>query len=228
MIDSHGSHDSSRYDADALERAIVHVRSKFGGKGLCYFVLHHYLDRLVDILTSLISEYYESYALGYSTSELSFKEIYQRIKSEAYECLQLDPKNILTPLVYSLDDVLGALYWLYGGKGRRRQRKHFEEILERAHAKILSGSVLWGLRDVVIRVLSGIRVYLGCVLCVVLGDEDFKSKGTLNKIAATLHVKVAKYMYYARVRPPTYNELANRLLDKEKIASFIGYIVKAS
>ena len=222
------SHDSSRYDVDTLERLVILIKRKYGDEGLCYFVLHHYLDRLVDILASLISNYYESYALGYSASKMSFEEIYEHIRTEAFESLQIDPKNILTLLVYDLTSVLNALYWMYGGKRKRRQRRHFEEVLEKAYARISSNSNLQQLRNIVLEVLRNIRDNIDCVIYATLIDEGFKSKGTLNKIAAVLQVKVAKYRYYARMRGSYYDELANKLLDEENIIRFIGGIVEAS
>ncbi len=39
-------HDAGRYDVDALRRSVWVVYSRHGLKGLRYFVLHHYMDRL--------------------------------------------------------------------------------------------------------------------------------------------------------------------------------------
>lgn len=224
LIDSHKHHDSSRYNVDVLEEDVAYVKLKYGDKGLSYFVLHHYLDRLVDILTSLISEYYESYALGFTKKNL--KEIYQEIRSEAFERLQLDPKNILTLLVYDLDVVLSALHILYSGRRKRRERRRYKEILSKAYSRISTSGNLQYLRDIVIKVLDGIRDNFDYVLCVVLLDEGFKSRGTLSKIINALSIKVAKYRYYASVHSPTYKGVAERLLDEEKLSSFIKYIVK--
>jgi hypothetical protein len=48
------THDASRISCNELFEQIEIVYSRFGDKGLCYYVLHHYLDKFSNILRGQI------------------------------------------------------------------------------------------------------------------------------------------------------------------------------
>ena len=55
LIDNALGHDSSRYDIEKLYKLYKTVKQRYGEQGLCYAVLHHYIDRLSDIIASEFS-----------------------------------------------------------------------------------------------------------------------------------------------------------------------------
>ena len=213
LIDQASRHDSSRYDVSELERIIRVIRSRYGNKGVCYFILHHYLDRLVDILVSILSRYYESYAL--ENAELS--EVYRKLREEVYVRLYHDPKNILSLLVSDLQKLLSTLYLVYTSRNRS-QNRYFEELLRKAYKEISKSKELQEIKDTVKFVLDTLYEALDCVLYSVLLDETFRSS-TLNRVGNTLQVKIARYTHRGST------ELAGNLLNKEKISMFLSHVL---
>jgi len=57
LIDSSEQHDASRYSCSHLLAHAKHVLSRYGDKGLCYLVLHHYLDKFMNIVFGSIWHY---------------------------------------------------------------------------------------------------------------------------------------------------------------------------
>ncbi len=45
-----GGHDKGRRDCGKLLEQATEIRNKYGENGLCYYVLHHYLDKIVSII----------------------------------------------------------------------------------------------------------------------------------------------------------------------------------
>jgi len=60
LIDSAPTHDAGRYDADTFELQIREV-IRYGHSGICYYLLHHMLDILIDKLVSVIVDIYKDY-----------------------------------------------------------------------------------------------------------------------------------------------------------------------
>jgi len=212
LVDSTGAHDASRYSIENLEEAVDYVKSRYEEKGLCYFVLHHYLDRLVDILTSTLSDYYELYVYGFR----SLEDAYRDVQDEALNTLMCDPKNVLTLTIYDLNQVLHALEFTYFGSRRRRSRKQAEERLKKANENIKKNPRLIALGNIVYRVLIAIQGLFPCVLFTTLNDESLRSN-TLSKLFGVLRVKIAseKYRYGY-----------SKLLDQEKLKAFTTYIMQ--
>jgi len=52
------SHDGSRFSCKVLLSQARDVLSKFSDKGLCYYILHHYLDKFMNILTDQLLNIY--------------------------------------------------------------------------------------------------------------------------------------------------------------------------
>jgi len=57
LVDSFGRHDASRYSCSHLLAHDKQVLSRFGDKGLCYLVLHHYLDKFMNIVFGRVWHY---------------------------------------------------------------------------------------------------------------------------------------------------------------------------
>jgi hypothetical protein len=57
LIDSSEQHDASRYSCSHLLAHAKQVLSRYGDKGLCYSVLHHYLDKFMNIVFGRVWHY---------------------------------------------------------------------------------------------------------------------------------------------------------------------------
>ncbi len=90
LIDSKGSHDAGRYDEAIFKNEALMMLREFGGNGLCYYVLHHVLDRLQDLLVSELVYGYEQYVQGHD-----IEEIYEGIRSRVLGRLRNDPKTAI-------------------------------------------------------------------------------------------------------------------------------------
>jgi hypothetical protein len=78
-------HDAGRVSCSVLLSQARLVLEKFGDKGLCYYILHHYLDKFIDILVGQILSLYSKYKdrenafdLVYDELISSFNEIVRR------------------------------------------------------------------------------------------------------------------------------------------------------
>ena len=60
MIDSGSSHDAGRYSLRFLENQLNKVL-RYGRSGVCYYLLHHLLDILIDRLVSIVVGAYRDY-----------------------------------------------------------------------------------------------------------------------------------------------------------------------
>ncbi len=214
LIDQANGHDSSRYNVSEFERIFRVVKSKYGNKGICYLILHHYLDRLVDILVSKLTDYYELYALGYR----ELNEAYEKMREEVYTRLYYDPKNILSLLVTDLQTLLNTLHSTYSGRSRRRQRNRYKELLEKAYREIHNNNVLYETRSTVNFILNALHQSVDCILYTVLLDETFRSS-PLDRMGNVLQVKIARYIYRG------FTELAEKLLSEDRIYRFLSYML---
>lgn len=91
LIDSAEAHDAGRYDIAVLARDLKYVWGRWGWEGVCYYVLHHVLDRIQDIVVSELSRLADSYLYGakhtYFIDELyrdMMKNVLQRIRGDEY------------------------------------------------------------------------------------------------------------------------------------------------
>lgn len=78
LIDSE-DHDAGRYDNAVLSWQFEYVWSKWGWEGICYYVLHHVLDRIQDITVSEICDLGEFYLYGELT-RLTSKSVWRKYK----------------------------------------------------------------------------------------------------------------------------------------------------
>ncbi len=119
-------HDLSIYNAVEFIKQYRYVKTVYGEKGICYFILHHYIDRLVDILSQDLS-----YFIIQPPPDIC-NEFNKRI----YDKLLNDPKNVLTIILHSdLRKVLNLLYtFVRYSKDRRewedRIRRNYEVLHE--------------------------------------------------------------------------------------------------
>jgi len=78
-------HNASRVSCSALLSQARLVLNKFGEKGLCYYILHHYLDKFINVFVGQILNLYSKYKdrknafdLVYGELISSFNEIIRR------------------------------------------------------------------------------------------------------------------------------------------------------
>ncbi len=74
IIDFGGKHDSGRYDPSELRDQFLWALSNWGPLGGIYYLLHHVLDRLSEILVSELCKACEEYLLGKGLEE-SYEEV---------------------------------------------------------------------------------------------------------------------------------------------------------
>jgi len=207
-IDSANLHDVSRYVVEELEKILFKVESRFGEKGVCYLILHHYLDRLTDVIVKTLSTKYEFFATGHKSLDDTYRSFY--IDSEVL--LFFDPKNILSLIRFDINKIKSVLYLRYS----RSSRKNYEKRLEEIYNRIRNSPRLLQLREPISRVLNKLHSLYPCLLLTVLLDETSRSS-TLNRLANTLQVKiVVEIMKFG----------ASKLLDRTKLENFITHITQ--
>ncbi len=123
LADTHEGHDAGRYRADILLEHIDQVRLRYGDVGLCCYVPHHFLDRLVDIVVSELSTILDRaiYRIGLPS--------YEEFRYNILKRLKYDAKNLLALILVAnseadLDKVFtfSALYYSRSVKKRLRER----------------------------------------------------------------------------------------------------------
>ncbi len=170
FIDYEFAHDASRYDIKQLNKVINIIYNKYGSNGLKQLIVHHYLDRLADILLSELIHYFEVYLIENRTIEESIHELISSIKTR----LDLDPANILNLFIQSLDRLMSVTGILYSGKGKRQKRLSLEERLKKAYNDLFNypnlKHLLTGyIRDVISRVKTNLEFILYVIIVI---DEE--------------------------------------------------------
>ena len=210
LIDSNLSHDASRYDFHILKTSLEHVRNQFGDPGLCYFVLHHYLDRFSDILVRILSESYEIYLGGYGAIDFAF---YQEVKNRIAFLLLYDPKNLLSLIVFGKEELLRTLYWEYSGRGNRRRRRRYEYLIQEAWENIRSTKAFLELKPVITEVLRRLMNSLDCIVYEMI--TDFRER-IVKRILTALAIKKASRIYRGLDGSPNINA--------EDVAEFLSRV----
>jgi hypothetical protein len=98
-VSGRNGHDASRVSCGVLLSQARLVFGKLGDKGLCYYILHHYLDKFIDILVGQILSLYSKYKdrenafdLVYDELISSFNEIVRRgyeTEASTFKALEL-------------------------------------------------------------------------------------------------------------------------------------------
>jgi hypothetical protein len=127
-------HDAARTSCSDLFKQVEAIYSRFGDKGLCYYVLHHYLDKFINILRGQIL-----HTLGLSLSsdpEWIRSEFLPRLEyyvGEGYE-MEVSVFTVLEAIVEgnvkSLEDLIKYIlrFDRYDRSTRHRKRRLFREI----------------------------------------------------------------------------------------------------
>lgn len=97
FIDKKEVHDAGRYDLNIFVNEALMFFRKYGGDGLCYYILHHILDRLVDILISELCHGYTSYKLG-----RRIEDVYEEVKKYLLMRLRNDLKTVLPVFIQNV------------------------------------------------------------------------------------------------------------------------------
>jgi hypothetical protein len=76
IIDRHPAHDKARMSCDTLFSQARVVLGKHGEKGLCYYVLHHYLDKVENIVFGqILSQWSKKHLDEDDGFEKAFKDV---------------------------------------------------------------------------------------------------------------------------------------------------------
>jgi hypothetical protein len=127
-------HDLGRVSCSTLLADAENVVTKFGEKGLCYYILHHYLDRFEHILSGQLLN---RYGLGVTAEDIpdAVKHLKELIK-EGYE-LETSTINALILIfekgIKTEQDLLtyehNIIYRVYRSKETRRKKaRELEEL----------------------------------------------------------------------------------------------------
>jgi len=128
-------HDAARTSCSDLFKQVEAIHSRFGDKGLCYYILHHYLDKLPNILRGQLL-----HRLGHShcnDPELIISEFLPRLEiymKEGYEA-EVSVFSVLETIVEKGAKDYDSLYKHlpreldnYYRNTRHRKRRLFREI----------------------------------------------------------------------------------------------------
>jgi hypothetical protein len=128
-------HDAARTSCSDLFKQVEAIYSRFGDKGICYYILHHYLDKLPNILMGQLL-----HRLGlshYNDPELIISEFLPRLEiymKEGYEA-EVSVFSVLETIVEKGAKDYDSLYKHlpreldnYYRNTRHRKRRLFREI----------------------------------------------------------------------------------------------------
>jgi len=213
LIDKQELHDASRYDIKELEKIVKEVKEKYGEKGLHYLALHHYIDRLADILVKELTDGYESYVNG-----KDIKDIFLNMKEISLASLRVDPKNIFSLLIYDFETIKQKIGFLYP-KLKGKRRREIIERLKKAHEKLQTSNTLAELKPIALSVLKRIEQNFDYICLRILTDESFNTPRFLNRICQSIRMRLASYKYQG------FEEKVEKLLDRNNLQNFILAIV---
>lgn len=183
VIDSEISHDSSRYDIESLVKVVRYIKERYGIDGLKQFIMHHYLDRLSDIVVSAKT----SGALSPSI-------------------IDSDPNNILNLLIYPYEYLEEIARRLYSGKSKRRKRSEVLGRLHRANQRLHQYPELKNLKPLILEVVKLIKDNIKFILDFIYKDERtwkrIEVARRMQQIAPKLSLIYAgiKYEYKEKLR----------------------------
>lgn len=212
IIDFEFSHDSSRYDAKELADVVNEVGSKYGSQGLKQLILHHYLDRLSDIIVREFTIYFDFYVSGYYTLEKSILEFIKAVS----EMIDKDPANILNLFIYPYDYLRYIAGILYSGKRKRRKRKEIERRLKEAYDKLLQYPELNSLQPLISEVIKLMKNNIKFILFSIFTNDERIG----NRIANTITMKTLGEVW----RSQNYQSAKN-YFNKEALKKFYNCLL---
>lgn len=186
IVDSLQPHDSSRYEVSWLADAVGRVESKWGREGVKQLILHHYLDRVSDILVSEVAQHdlYES-----------AREVVEAVRRRVDE----DPGNILDLLIKPLDSIRWSAWTMYSGRSRRAKRRIVKERIDRAYRELLENPGLKRLAPLVREVVALVKDNIELILCsILIYDERIATRITQ---ALTIKTLANYYRIYGLEKP---------------------------
>ncbi len=127
-VDKHLGHDSTRYDPNELVILVEKIFKRDGNK-VRYAILHHYLDRLVDLVSSVVADLVESCRLDRCT------DICDRL-FEVREMISLDPCNIFNLFITDPRRIELFVEFRYIGRRYRKRRKTLIERIREQEGKL--------------------------------------------------------------------------------------------
>jgi len=206
LIDNSLAHDLSRIDIGKLVEVVNKIKSLYPNdeRALYYFILHHYLDRLVDMLASEFAFYYDS--------QQPIEEIYAQLRGTLLDRLYHDPKNVISLAIHDLDTLYGYLAVYH--PNRRSDKRVFKwmEILRRAYEGIRAYNLTW-LKRYAEHVFLKIKEDFDLVLYYTLCDES-----TLRKVLQSARMRIISKIYRSEV----YGiGVANH---EEEVSRFINFL----
>ncbi len=213
IIDFEFSHDSSRYDVKELADVVNEVRNKYGSQGLKQFILHHYLDRLSDIIVREFIVYFDFYVSGYYTLEKSVLEFIEAVS----EMIDKDPANILNLLIHPYDYLRYVTGILYSGKRKRKKRKEVKQRLAEAYDKLLQYPELKSLSPLISEIINLMKNNVEFILLSIF----YNDKRIGNRIANSLTMKTLGEIWRNQ---SSQNNQAKNYFNKRALKKFYEYL----
>ncbi len=186
IIDFEISHDSSRYDIKLLAKITSYIEKKYGINGLKQFIMHHYLDRISDIVV-----HYEVSKRSYPVGKILSPEM-----------MDIDPNNILNVLIHPFEYLEQIAREMYPGKSKRKKRAEVIGRLYRAHQELPKYPELKRLQPLILEVRNLMKSNIEFILKLIHKDERtqkrieqaLKMKQLAPKISAIYHEVKLEYI----------------------------------
>ena len=181
FIDRRHLHDIGRRDCEKLLRQVSEIYNRHGEKGLCYYILHNYLDKIESIVRG------RSIRLFSSTryAGIPLKERFKHLPTEVRKGL-LDEVSTLSYIDGIWDPIrtLGSnIYWLKEAIGEARDPYaylvitryfYYKEYTKRGYSKHTAKKKAEGMA----------RVFMSCV------DQDYLNLPLLRHQVRSVRLKL--------------------------------------
>ncbi len=184
LIDIKYGHDSSRYDPAVLNQIANEVYSKHGEKGICYLVLHHFLDRFNDIITSELAKAHTLY----ESRKININEAYGLIKRKLIETMLTDKSNLLSAFSHDFKTAFEASIYFHLRKRGRGIR--ITDLLELGKRPPIGYDTVKMLIRATVKVVDNIKNNLDRILLLLLTDKinentaDYKIRKFMQQLIA--------------------------------------------
>ena len=209
IVDELLGHDSSRYDVEALAKAVALVRRRYGYKGVAQLVLHHYLDRLSDRMASEMATQIEFLAHGIVSPEEAATRFLDRISWQ----VDRDPNNALNLLIHAPEELEPAISAMYIGRSKRRRRKEVTERLRANYKKLAQYAELTRLKPMIEEIAALAKRNLSFIIDTIIQHDE-------RTLWRALHATGIKMLAEGRLEK--YDDLAKKFLKAllEKLPKF--------
>ncbi len=218
LVDCYLGHDTTRYDPDKVIKLIENVL-RCDNDRVRYAILHHYLDRLVDLVSMFISRLVE-FCVRVPIYCPDVCEPFSKIEKFVVQ----DACNIFNLFITNPEELINFVYtWYYDSRRRRVKVGRVELWIEKIRELEATRPVLYKyIRDRALEVVEKLRRKLKMVLKVIMLEDEQVSRKliyvTAMKIAGEVYrrgqeTKEQVEKRYAGTLEKIVNEIVSRCLS---------------